>query len=122
MGKTAPLITVELDKERHLLFDLNAMVEYEEITGESLLEARKISDIKAKVDGPGVEALAQALEPLGRLIAEIKKLDQSNELILKKKMRQAQEQLKILQEQKKAGEAYQPKPVGGEGAFIDYSK
>lgn len=82
----------------------------------------QISEIKAKVDGPGVEALAQALAPLGRLIAEIKKLDQSNELILKKKMRQAQEQLKILQEQKKAGEAYQPKPLGGEGAFFDYSK
>jgi len=38
MSKVKPAIPILLDKERHLLLDLNAMVAFEEATGESLFK------------------------------------------------------------------------------------
>jgi flagellar biosynthesis/type III secretory pathway chaperone len=81
-----------------------------------------ISNIKAKISGPGVEALANSLEQLGYLVTEIKELDQTNEAALHQVMQKTQEQLKVLQENKKAGQAYQSTPLADEGIFIDYSK
>ena len=33
MSKTNPVVTIDLDKERHLVYDLNAMADFEEKTG-----------------------------------------------------------------------------------------
>ena len=38
MGKLAPSVKVELDRERVLRFDLNAMVDFEEASGKSVRE------------------------------------------------------------------------------------
>ena len=56
------------------------------------------------------------------MVTEIKELDQVNETALRQVMQKTQEQLKILQENKKAGQAYQSTLFTEEGVFIDYSK
>lgn len=50
--KVKPRITIQLDKERHLFLDLNAMVAFEEVTGKNLLqgiapEALSVKDFRA---------------------------------------------------------------------------
>ena len=37
--KAKPAVTIELDKERHLLLDLNAMITFQETTGKNLFSA-----------------------------------------------------------------------------------
>lgn len=48
MSKIAPTIKVELDKERNLLMDLNAMVAFEDKTGKSMLSMSDLSSLTAK--------------------------------------------------------------------------
>lgn len=45
---TAPTVKINLDKERTLLFDLNAMVEFEEATGKSLMSGESLSNLGMK--------------------------------------------------------------------------
>lgn len=45
---TIPAVKIMLDKERTLLFDLNALVEYEEVTGKSLISGVNLSNLKMK--------------------------------------------------------------------------
>ena len=67
--KVKPAVPVTLDKERHFLFNLNAMAAFEMATGKSLLE-RKVIDSLYKGMKPGdMRALLWAC-----LIHEDKKL------------------------------------------------
>lgn len=81
-----------------------------------------MTSIKKELSGPGVEALAVILDRLGVILGKIKELDLVNEKSLRQTMQKTQEQLKSIQEQKKADKAYQPGSFADEGIFIDYSK
>lgn len=48
MSKIAPTVKVELDKERNLFMDLNAMVAFEDKTGKSMLSMADLSSLTAK--------------------------------------------------------------------------
>jgi len=48
MSKIKPAIPIQLDKERHILLDLNAMVEFEELTGISLTKKVDTEKMGAK--------------------------------------------------------------------------
>ncbi|MDD2432468.1 MAG: flagellar export chaperone FlgN [Clostridia bacterium] len=116
-----------IEQRQELIVTLEKMNEglaslKEEIKDALEIAEFNISNIKAKISGPGVEALANSLEQLGYLVTEIKELDQVNETALRQVMQKTQEQLKILQENKKAGQAYQSTLFTEEGVFIDYSK
>ncbi len=42
------MVTIQLDRERHLQFDLNAMATFEELTGKSLFKGGSSGDMTAK--------------------------------------------------------------------------
>lgn len=48
MSKANPKIAIELDKPRHLQFDLNAMVAYEEATGKNIFNGIDMQNLGAK--------------------------------------------------------------------------
>jgi len=47
-NKAKPLIPIELDKKRNFLYDLNAMISFEEITGKNTLQGINPADLSAK--------------------------------------------------------------------------
>lgn len=47
-NKARPIIPIMLDKERHLLLNLNAMVDFEEATGKNMLQQKTLDDLSAK--------------------------------------------------------------------------
>lgn len=116
-----------IEQRQELLVKLEKMNEglaslKEEIKDALEITEFNISNIKKRISGPGVEALSNSWEQLGNLVTKIKELDQANEASLRQVMQKTQEQLKVLQENKKAGQAYQSTPLADEGIFIDYSK
>jgi len=116
-----------IDQRQELIVLLSKMNEGLASLKEEIKEALEIdefnmSKIKNELSGPGVEALSAALDKLGRILTAIKEFDQENEKALRQKMQQTQEQLQILQNQKKVDKAYQSDPIVDEGVFIDYSK
>ncbi len=110
-------LMVTLDKMNVGLVDLK-----KEIRDALGIEEFKISSIQEKITGPGVKALADVLGELKILVEKLKKVDQKNEITLRKVMQKTQEQLRILQKNKKADEAYQASPLNEEGVFIDYTE
>lgn len=46
--KVKPAIPIKLDKERHLLMDLNAMVSFEDATGKNIMQGLDASSMTAK--------------------------------------------------------------------------
>jgi hypothetical protein len=48
MDKVKPLIPIVLDKERHLLLNLNAMCAFEEVTGKNMLQQETMRELSAK--------------------------------------------------------------------------
>lgn len=46
--KVKPKIPIKLDKERHLLMDLNAMVAFEEATGKNIMQGLDADSMTAK--------------------------------------------------------------------------
>lgn len=48
MAKVTPKVKIMLDKERTLRLDLNAMVEFEEMTGKSLISGVNMQDLAIK--------------------------------------------------------------------------
>lgn len=50
--KARPAMSIELDKPRHMLFDLNAMVAFEEETGKNLFDS-KVTAAFTKSFSPG---------------------------------------------------------------------
>jgi len=116
-----------IDQRQELIVLLGQMNEglaslKEEIKEALGIDEFNLSRIKSELTGPGVEKLSAALDKLGRILSAIKELDQVNEVSLRQKMQQTQEQLQSLQNQKKVDKAYQPDTVVDEGIFIDYSK
>lgn len=81
-----------------------------------------LSQIKEQLSGPGVDALAAALDGLGELLAQIKELDAQNEDKLRRTIEQTREKLRNLQDAKRVNKAYQDEPQADGGVFIDYSK
>jgi hypothetical protein len=47
-SKVRPEVEIQLDKKRHLLVDLNAMVAFEETTGKSLMQGMDLESMTAK--------------------------------------------------------------------------
>lgn len=47
-NKAKPLVSIELDKKRNLLLDLNAMVNFEEATGKNILQGASLDNLSAK--------------------------------------------------------------------------
>lgn len=81
-----------------------------------------IAKLKNRIEGPGVEKLAESIEELSVLLGKIKEIDKSNEESLRLRIQETSESLSRIQKAKKAKKAYQPKLVTKDGAFIDYSK
>lgn len=48
MNKTKPIVAITLDKERHLLMNLNAMVAFEEETGKNIMQGLAPDSLTAK--------------------------------------------------------------------------
>jgi len=48
MDKVRPIVPIVLDKERHLLLNLNAMVSFEEVTGKNMLRQETMGELSAK--------------------------------------------------------------------------
>jgi hypothetical protein len=55
-----PKIEITLDKKRHLLFDLNAMCSFEEVTGKNLFESDVFEKILKNMDPINLRALLWA--------------------------------------------------------------
>lgn len=116
-----------IEQRQELIITLEKMNEglaslKEEIKEALGIEQFNISSIKREISGSGVDALSASLEKLGGLLSKIKELDQENEKSLRLTMQKTQDQLKNLQEKKKADQAYQSEPLADGGVFIDYSK
>lgn len=116
-----------IDQRQELIVLLGKMNEglaslKEEIKDSLGIEEFNLSNIKKELSGQGVDALSAVLQKLGSILATIKKLDQENENALRQIMQKTQEQLKRLQNLKKADQAYQSEPLVDGGIFIDYSK
>ena len=47
-NKVSPAISITLDKERHLLLNLNSMVSFEEATGKNMLSQETLGELSAK--------------------------------------------------------------------------
>ncbi len=57
VSKINPVVTIMLDKERHLRFDLNAMAAFEEATGKNIFEEEVVKKIINKTSPRDLRAL-----------------------------------------------------------------
>jgi len=55
-----PAVTIKLDKERHLLLDLNAMVAFQEETGKNLFDRKVIVDLSKTLEPKTLRTLIWA--------------------------------------------------------------
>jgi hypothetical protein len=60
LKKVRPAVTIVLDKERHLLMDMNAMVSYEEATGKNILDPATIASFAKNPTTKDIRALLWA--------------------------------------------------------------
>jgi len=61
MSKINPAVTIFLDKERHLRMTMNAMVDFEEMTGQKLTDPKTIESFSSNMDIKHLRALLWAL-------------------------------------------------------------
>lgn len=81
-----------------------------------------IRSICEKIDSPVGLELGKIISQLTDVICEIKDVDKSNEIKLKKHMAKTKIKLADVQGKKKVNQAYQQTIVQQDGVFIDYSK
>lgn len=60
VNKANPAVSIVLDKERHLLLDLNAMVAFEEATGDNLFEDKVAKKLATSMSPKDLRALLWA--------------------------------------------------------------
>lgn len=58
--KIKPAVTIDLDKERHLLLDLNAMITFQETTGKNLFSAQTGESLSKEMSPADLRALLWA--------------------------------------------------------------